>query len=397
MEILTPAIQHDNKNIRVYWNIDKRTVVLIITNLEDNKRVKCKDYPPLVYSSTNDYEDVDKFQQMFARDIRGKSNAFFGLNIGMDNANKLANALINYSDMHHVLGRTKEANEVLDEIDNKEFAHIFQEVQQEIEKDGLEDPTPNDQPHVETSSNTTEVYNNGLGKTPKDNFKDYIDQYHKNELRNINEGVELPQTIVIDWQELKEFDKELANMLISKAEDTLELMQNGLLELTTNRALDIDEDVKIRFDNLEVTPTKQLLANKIGQMVQTEGIIKGILEPSFYYTTAVFECKEGHGAIDLVVVLQRTDIVILGQRFLQPVLEAVVGRLADPQHVHAVAVQAVAEEGAGAREIGGNKDIIQNHTSCVYGRGIIVCFQRFVQSCRRQCICPAWHFAFRMV
>lgn len=291
MEILTPAIQHDNKNIRVYWNIDKRTVVLIITNLEDNKRVKREDYPPLVYSSTNDYEDVDKFQQMFARDIRGKSNAFFGLNIGMDNANKLANALINYSDMHHVLGRTKEANEVLDEIDNKEFAHIFQEVQQEIEKDGLEDPTPNDQPHVETSSNTTEVYNNGLGKTPKDNFKDYIDQYHKNELRNINEGVELPQTIVIDWQELKEFDKELANMLISKAEDTLELMQNGLLELTTNRALDIDEDVKIRFDNLEVTPTKQLLANKIGQMVQTEGIIKGILEPSFYYTTAVFECK----------------------------------------------------------------------------------------------------------
>ena len=47
---------------------------------------------------------------------------------------------------------------------------------------------------------------------------------------------------------------------------------------------DIDEDVNIRFDNLEITPTKELLANKIGQMVQTEGIIKGILEPSFYYT-----------------------------------------------------------------------------------------------------------------
>ena len=126
------------------------------------------------------------------------------------------------------------------------------------------------------------------------------------------------------------------------------------------------------------------------------------LEPEFVHgfqpvDPAVFEGKEGHGAIDLVVVLQRTDIVVFGQRFLQPVLEAVVGRLADPQHVHAVAVQAVAEEGAGAREIGGNKDIIQNHTSCVYGTCIIVCFQRFVQSCRRQCICPAWHFAFRMV
>ena len=292
MEILTPAIQHDNKNIRVYWNIDKRTVVLIITNLEDNKRVKPKDYPPLVYNSIKDY-DMDKLQQMFARDIRGKLTTFFGFDIGLDNTNKLARALINYSDMDNVIGRKVPANEELAKIDNKEFAHIFQEVQQEVEEDGLEDPTPNDQPHVETSSNATEVYDKDkvLGKIPKDNFKDYINQFHKNELRNINEGVELPQTIVIDWQNLKEFDKELANIVIDKAKDTLELMQIGLLELTTNKALDIDEDVNIRFDNLEVTPTKQLLANKIGKMVQTEGIIKGILEPSFYYTTAVFECK----------------------------------------------------------------------------------------------------------
>ena len=284
MEILTPAIQHDNKNIRVYWNTAKRTVVLLITNLEDNKRVTRKDYRPLVYNSV---EDVEALQQMFARDIRGKLNAFFKLNIGMDNADKLANALINYSDMHHVLGRTIPATEELAKIDNNEFAQIYQDMQQELEGN-LEDPNQN----VESSSNTNKEPNldNVLGKIPKNNFKDYIDQYHKNELRNINEGVELPQTIVIDWQHLNAFDKELANMVINNPNDTLELMQSGLAELSTNKTFDMDEDVNIRFDNLEHTPTRELLANKIGQMLQTEGVIKGILEPSFYYTKCVFEC-----------------------------------------------------------------------------------------------------------
>ena len=291
MEILTPAIQHDNKNIRVYWNIDKRTVVLIITNLEDNKRVTRKDYNPLVYNSIEDY-DMEHLTQMFAREIRGKLITTFKLDIGLDNTNKLANALINYSDMDNVLGRTVQANEELEKINNNEFAQIFQEVQQEVDGHNLEDANTN----VESSSKSNEISNKIsiksaiLGLEPKTNFKSYIDQFHKNELHNINEGVELPQTIVIDWQNLKEFDNVLADLVIDKPEDTMELMQMGLYELSSNETLDMDEDVNIRFDNLELTPTKQLLANKIGLMVQTEGIIKGILEPSFYYTNAVFEC-----------------------------------------------------------------------------------------------------------
>ena len=281
MEILTPAIQHDNKNIRVYWNIDKRTVVLIITNLEDNKRITREDYKALVYNSIKNH-DMEALQQMFARDILGKLNAFFKLNIGIDNANKLANALLNYGDIDNVIGRKVPANEELAKIDNKEFDNIFQDVQKEVEEVKLEDPNQN----VETST-----HSNNEVKLPKDNFKNYINQFHKNELRNINDGVELPQTIAIDWQHLNAFDKELADLVVTNPNDTLELMQIGLLELTTNNAFDMDEDVNIRFDNLEVTPAKQLLANKIGQMVQTEGIIKGILEPSFYYTNAVFECK----------------------------------------------------------------------------------------------------------
>lgn len=297
MEILTPAIQQDNKNIRAYWNMEKCTVVLLITDLENTKRVIRKDYTPLVYNSIEDYEDVEQIRQMFARDIRGKLNVYFDLNIGFDNADKLANALINYSDLNNVIGRKVPANEELAKIDNKEFGRIFQEVQQEVEQVNLEDPNQN----VETSTNSNKTYikNNNLGKTPKNTFKDYINQFHKNELYNINNGDELPQTIVIDWQNLKRFDKELAKLIIEKPKDTLELMEVGLMELTTNKVLNIDEDVNIRFDNLEVTQTKHLLANKIGQMVQTEGIIKGVLEPSFYYTNAVFECTACHRLQDV--------------------------------------------------------------------------------------------------
>ena len=281
MEILTPAIKHDNKNIRVYWNIDKCAIILIVTNLKDNKRVTRKDYKPLFYNS-KDNGDVDKLMGMFAREIRGKLNGFFNLDIGMDNTEALARALINYSDMDNVIGRKVPATEELANIDNKEFAQIFQEVQHEVEEGNLAvDPTPDG----ETSKNSNNI------KIPKIRFKDYIDQFHKNELYNINEGVELPQTIVIDWQNLNAYDKEMATKVIESPNDALELMQIGLYELTSNKAFDIDNDVKIRFDNLDITPTRKLLANKIGHMVQTDGIIKGILEPSFYYTKCMFECR----------------------------------------------------------------------------------------------------------
>lgn len=127
----------------------------------------------------------------------------------MDNADKLANALINYNDMHNNLGRKVPATEELAKIDNKEFARIFQEVQHEVEEVKLEDPTPN----VETSADSEDILDIDkiLGRIPKETFKDYISQFHKNELLNINDGVELPQTIVIDWKHLKHFDKELAN------------------------------------------------------------------------------------------------------------------------------------------------------------------------------------------
>ena len=284
MEILTnPAIQHDNKNIRAYWNIDKHALMLIVTNKDDNKRVKRKDYRPLIHKANKSDETL---KQEFSREIRGILNVDFNLDIGLDNTNKLINAIFNYKTVD------KPATEVLEEINNNEFGHIFHEVQQELEEYNLEDPNPN----VETPTNDNNEFDLDkiLGKTAKNVFKDYINHNHQKELWNIDHNVNLPQTINIDWDKLDIFDHDLGEMVINKPNDTLELMQIALAELTTNKSIDIDNDINIRFDNLDITPTKHLLASKIGQMVQTEGIIKGILEPSFYYKTAVFECKGCH-------------------------------------------------------------------------------------------------------
>lgn len=281
MEILTnPAINIDNKNIRVYWNIDKKTIELVVTNSKDNQRF-IGNGSPLVYSYM---DNVEHLQQMFAREIMGRLTAFYNIQINLDDAQKLANALINYSDAHNVLGRTITANQVLEDIDNKEFAQIFHEVQNEVNGINLED-APIDQPNNANDNKPMRDLN------PKNIFKDYLTQYHANELRNINEGVNLPQSIVIDWHNLNNFDEELGNMVVNNPSNAMELLPLTIMELTTNKAIDIDDDIIIKFDNLEHTPTNMLLANKVGHMIQTEGIIKGVLEPSFYYKTAIFECR----------------------------------------------------------------------------------------------------------
>ena len=301
-EILTnPAIQHDNKNIRLYWNIGQRAVVVIVTNNEDTKRLTRKDNGILFYSPNIDITDTKTLKSMFTREAMGRLMAFFNITIDLKQAQQLANALINFNDNDEIIGRKKEAHEVLEEIDNKEFAHIFQEVQKEVEQGGkakeLEDkPT-------ESSSKPTNNVKTNKKSMPVDIIEDYINLYHTNELYNITNGLETQQDIIIDYQNFKGYSPYLGKRLIEDPTEILETMTQTIMDMihkgkeyaTVMKDNDIElteDNFNIKFDNLELTPTKQLLANKVGQMVQTEGIIKGVLEPTFYYTSIVFECKK---------------------------------------------------------------------------------------------------------
>ena len=74
--------------------------------------------------------------------------------------------------------------------------------------------------------------------------------------------------------------------------------------------------------------------------------------------SAILECKEGHGAVDLVVVFQTAHLVVLVQAVLQLRLQLIVGLVADAQHVHAVVFQLTAELPVVGGEVGRNKNEI---------------------------------------
>ena len=73
---------------------------------------------------------------------------------------------------------------------------------------------------------------------------------------------------------------------------------------------------------------------------------------------AILEGKEGHGAVDLVVVFQTAHLVVLVQAVLQLRLQLIVGLVADAQHIHAVVFQLTAELPVVGGEVRRNKNKI---------------------------------------
>ena len=64
----------------------------------------------------------------------------------------------------------------------------------------------------------------------------------------------------------------------------------------------------------------------------------------------------GDGAVGLVVVFQALDVIIVVQVCLQLGGEAVVRRVADAEHRHAVAAEPFAEVPVSLREVGGDEN-----------------------------------------
>ena len=72
----------------------------------------------------------------------------------------------------------------------------------------------------------------------------------------------------------------------------------------------------------------------------------------------VFEGEEGHCPEHLAIILHIIHPVILRQSLLQRLLQLLIGRIADAQHINAVPAQPVAEVPIGMGELGGNKNKI---------------------------------------
>ena len=76
---------------------------------------------------------------------------------------------------------------------------------------------------------------------------------------------------------------------------------------------------------------------------------------------SVFEGKERHGAVNLIVIFQGGDLVVFRQAAFEPEVQFVIGLIAYAEHVHTVTAQLVAELPVINGEVGGNEYNVFHH------------------------------------
>ena len=77
----------------------------------------------------------------------------------------------------------------------------------------------------------------------------------------------------------------------------------------------------------------------------------------------IFEGEERDGTHHLIVIGQRGDEVVFGQRLAHLVCELIIGRVTDAEDVDALFLQTVTEIPIDARELRGYKDKVHDRTS----------------------------------
>ena len=131
----------------------------------------------------------------------------------------------------------------------------------------------------------------------KNEYEDYLNTMHSNDIKNISDGAKLPYEIIIDYSELKNHNPKLAELLIIKSDDCIIIFKNAVRNINRNNPdinkLDTDDICNIRFKNLsEITPIRELTAENIGKLIQTTGIINNYtINHQVKIKTASFECR----------------------------------------------------------------------------------------------------------
>ena len=275
MELISSKLEFGNKNIRVYWNTERKTVVLIVTNQEDTKRVMREDYAPLIYSHTKP-KDIQKAME---RHIRGLLNAEFDLDIGLDNTQMLVKSLFKNS------RKRISAEDVLDEMNNNSFNDIYDKVR----KDGLLAMQRLKQKQ-DQQIKAVEVQKD-ISNSPKHIIIDYLEEYHQEDLANINLDINTPYDLVIDYNQLEQYHVKIADELLEDPTKVFGYFDKALQMLITSKNV-VKIPYNVRFKNLEQTPLKYFLSNKFGQFLETEAIIKGVYEVQHYPRLTKYVCKK---------------------------------------------------------------------------------------------------------
>lgn len=93
-------------------------------------------------------------------------------------------------------------------------------------------------------------------------------------------------------------DYELADRLIDTPEEIFKVFEEALRSLNTTAN---EVNVNVRFNNIEYTPLKEVLADKIGNLIETKGVVKGLGEIKARLDLAVYECQ---GCLNTIPIKQ---------------------------------------------------------------------------------------------
>lgn len=95
------------------------------------------------------------------------------------------------------------------------------------------------------------------------------------------------KVVIVDFQELSEYSPDLAERLITKPEETLQLLELALEDLG------LISDAKVRFSSISKTQEvkiRNIRAKNLGNLICIEGIVRQASEVRPQVTNAKFEC-----------------------------------------------------------------------------------------------------------
>lgn len=127
-------------------------------------------------------------------------------------------------------------------------------------------------------------------------FVEFFEQNYKTALlEKIRKG---DKFIVIDFSALSKFDPDIADALLEKPDDTLEIMESAVKEV-----VEVDKKFNVRISNLPKSQKimmRNIRSEHIGQLLMMEGVVRQKSDVRPQVTSAKFECPSCGNIINVL-------------------------------------------------------------------------------------------------
>lgn len=282
MEYLTKPMQINTGkiviNLRILLNTRQKNLIIMVTDEKDSKRKVITNNP---YHYNNFDNEESKIKEYLKTSLKEDIIKYTLQDI--DN-------LIN--NLKHDMENNIRASENFPQNNLKSFLEIFRACQEENRRDSKE---------TNSKTNFNDIKEHGRATTPQGIIREILIGKYQKQINKINNRK--TKELVLDCEDFKVTVNGgqyfLTDILKHSPEEFLNLVKNELNNLTYEevksnlnpyKIKEDDELYYLRFKNLEETPLKDMLGDKVGRFTQIEGIVSGIYDPIPKLKKAVFEC-----------------------------------------------------------------------------------------------------------